>query len=110
LRIPNVGIVRSVGIAGFEDEDRNTTVVALGAVTVTPAKKDETGLRRFTSLRSEKTTSAEVNREPSANLTPLRILKVNVLEFGAAVYEVASQGRGFEPRPSEVRSVSYAAF
>src|SRR5947209_16704283 len=65
----------------------------------------------FSRRLNEKTTSFAVIWSPFENLTPLRIVKVNVRAFFETLYDVAREGTGllYLP-PRNVTRVSYMAW
>ena len=74
--MPRAGLVRMAGMAVFGVALVSTTVLALGAVAVIPAIRNDGLPVMFLVRMRENTTSVAVTGSPLANLTPGRRVKV----------------------------------
>ena len=95
LTIPSDVLARIAGRAVLDVFERITTVYLPAGVTVTPSRRNDGLPFRFTSLRSEKATSAEVSGVPSAKCTPLRSWNVNVFASVLAFQDCTNSGTGW---------------
>src|SRR5262252_2277278 len=70
--MPSAGLGTMNGMAGLGSFDVSTTVLASGAVTVTPSSRNDGLPCRLIRRLNEKATSADVSGVPSENFTSLR--------------------------------------